>query len=257
MSWFERLHTLYVLRRHPISHSAWEQVIDRGAVFDGLSAVERAHLSELTTLFLHRKSFVGAHGLVVSPAMAVTIAAQACLLVLKLALNYYDGWSEVIIYPGAFRVARNNVDQIGLVSAQTRTLSGESWLRGPVILSWDDVARELESPHVGHSVVIHEFAHKLDMRNGRANGMPPLHSDMEISHWTEAFTNAFNHLQQRLAHHHRPAIDSYAGTDPAEFFAVVSEVFFTDPQTLIAEYSTVYQQLSQFYRQAPHDRAGQ
>ncbi|MBV1929456.1 MAG: zinc-dependent peptidase [Gammaproteobacteria bacterium] len=254
MRWVDRLRTVYVLRRHPISHSIWEQVIDQGAVFDGLSAVERAHLRELTTLFLHRKRLVGAHDLVVTLEMAVTIAAQACLLILKLGLSDYDGWREVIIYPGAFRVVRNNVDQIGLVSAQRRTLSGESWLRGPVILSWNDVAHDFESAHSAHSVVIHEFAHKLDMRNGRANGMPPLHADMEISQWTEVFSDAFNHLQQRLAHHHRPAVDSYAGTDPAEFFAVVSEVFFTDPLTLMAEYSAVYQQLCQFYRQDPRVR---
>ena len=254
MGLFERLRRLYVLRRHPISHGIWNQVIDQGGPFTGLSAVERAHLRELTTLFLHRKRLVGADDLFVTDKMAVTIAAQACLLILKLGLSDYAGWSEVVIYPGAFRVVRNKVDQIGLVSAQARTLSGESWLRGPVILSWDDVVRDLESAHVGHSVVIHEFAHKLDMRNGRANGMPPLHADMQICQWTEAFSDAFNHMQQRIAHHHRPALDSYAATDPAEFFAVVSEVFFTDPETLMAEYSAVYQQLTYFYRQDPGGR---
>ena len=226
-------------------------------MFNGLSAVERAHLRELTTLFLHRKRFVGADGLLVSPVMAVTIAAQACLLILKLGLSDYDGWSEVIIYPGAFKVARNHVDQIGLVSAQTRTLSGESWLRGPVILSWDDVGHELETGPAGHSVVTHEFAHKLDMRNGRANGMPPLHGDMVRAEWTVAFARAFDHLQQRMAHHHRPAINGYAATDPAEFFAVVSELFFSAPQLLNTEYPRVYDQLVLFYRQDPLARTRQ
>jgi len=251
MRWLERLRTLYVLRRHPVPHKVWEQVLDQGAIFNRLSAVERAHLRELTTLFLHRKTLVGAHELSVSQPMAVTIAAQACLLVLKLGLRYFDGWSQVTIYPGAFKVARNDVDQVGLVSLQARSLSGESWLRGPVILSWDDVARELDSPHAGHSVVVHEFAHKLDMRNGRANGMPPLHADMVRTDWTQVFSTAFDHLQQRLAHHHRPAINDYAATDPAEFFAVVSELFFTTPQTLRTEYPAVYDQLVLFYRQDP------
>jgi len=186
--------------------------------------------------------------------MAVTIAAQACLLVLKLGLDDFDGWNDVIIYPGAFKVARNSVDEVGLVSLQSRSLSGESWLRGPVILSWDDVARDLASPHAGHSVVVHEFAHKLDMCNGRANGMPPLHSDMVRADWTQAFADAFEHLQQSIAHHHRSAINDYAATDPAEFFAVVSELFFTAPQILRAEYPPVYDQLVLFYRQDPYAR---
>lgn len=254
MRWLQRLRIRYLLRHHPIDHTVWDQVLSRGVIFKGLSAVERAHLRELTTLFLYRKTLVGAHDLTVSHQIAVTIAAQACLLVLKLGLRWYDGWSQVIIYPGAFRVAHDRINDVGIISKQGRSLSGESWLRGPVILSWDDVAHEIGAGSTGHSVVIHEFAHKLDMRNGRANGMPPLHADMVRSDWTAAFAGAFKHLQQRLAHHHRPAINSYAATDPAEFFAVVSELFFTDPETLMAEYPRVYAQLTQFYQQSPVDR---
>jgi len=220
-------------------------------IFSGLSAVERAHLRELTTLFLHRKSLSGVQGLNVSTEMALAVAAQACLLILKLGLDYYNGWVEVVIYPAAFRVARDSIDATGLVSHGQQALSGESWSRGPVILSWDDVASGLSASRPGHNVVVHEFAHKLDMLNGSANGMPPLHSDMVRQRWTAVFAEAFDHLQRQLAQHHRPAINPYGATAPAEFFAVASEYFFTDPQTLQHQYPAVYDQLALFYRQSP------
>ncbi len=222
-------------------------------IFSGLSAVESAHLRELTTLFLHRKSLSGVQGLTVSAEMALAVAAQACLLILNLGLDYYDGWVEVVIYPGAFLVAKDSTDVTGLVSYQEQALSGESWSRGPVILSWDDVAAALAAPFPGHNVVVHEFAHKLDMLNGSANGMPPLHADMVRQQWTEAFSDAFDHLQQQLAHH-RPGMNSYGATAPAEFFAVVSEYFFTNPHTLRQQAPAVYDQLVLFYRQNPASR---
>jgi Mlc titration factor MtfA (ptsG expression regulator) len=224
------------------------------AIFRGLSAVERAHLRELTTLFLHRKAISGVQGLTLSAEMAVVVAAQACLPILKLGLDYYDGWVEVVIYPGAFRVVRDHTDATGLVSHEERALSGESWLRGPVILSWDDVAADLAASQPGHNVVVHEFAHKLDMLNGNANGMPPLHTGMVQQQWTAAFSDAFDSLQQQLSHHHRPDINPYAATAPAEYFAVASEYFFTDPRTLRHQSSAVYDQLMLFYRQDPASR---
>jgi len=219
-------------------------------LFSGLSTTEKNHLRELTTLFLHRKALNGVQGLRVSTEMAVSIAAQACLLILKLGLDYYDGWVEVVLYPNAFRVTRDSSDATGVVSHEELALSGESWSRGEVILSWDDVAAARSAPRPGHNVVVHEFAHKLDMLNGSANGMPPLHLDMAREQWTAAFSDAFDHLRQQLAHHH-PDINSYGATNPAEFFAVVSEYFFTDPQRLLELYPKVYRQLALFYRQEP------
>ena len=251
MKWFERLRTCYTLSRHPLPHDAWEGVIHNTDIFRGLSAVERAHLRELVTLFLRRKNLVGVQGLAVSTEMAVAVAAQACLLILKLGLDYFDGWVEVVIYPGAFQVTREVSDDAGVVSSEEEALSGESWSHGPVILSWDDIVADMAEPHPGHNVVIHEFAHKLDMLNGSANGMPPLHSGMIRQQWTEAFSAAFDYLQQRLTHRLHPDIDDYAATSPAEFFAVTSEYFFTDPQTLSRHYPAVYDQLVLFYRQNP------
>ena len=254
MRWFEHQRIRYALSHHPVSHVVWERLMHEVNIFSGLSAVERAHLRELTTLFLQHKDICGAQGLIITPEMAMVLAAQACLPILKLGLDYYDGWVEVLIYPCAFRVKRDSTDAIGLVSHQDQILSGESWSKGPVILSWDDVVSEQTAPRSGHNVVVHEFAHKLDMLNGSANGMPPLHSDMVRQKWTETFSEAFAQLQQQLAHYHHPGINPYGATAPPEFFAVASECFFTDPHTLRHHFPAVYGQLALYYRQDPIKR---
>ncbi len=248
MKWLERWRIRRTLRHHTIAWRLWSPLMRNAAVFRGLSAVERAHLRVLTSLFLYRKTLSGMQGLNLSPEMEVGIGAQACLLILKLGLDYYDGWSTVLVYPSAFRVTRDISDDIGVVRRQAQMLSGESWSRGPVILSWDDIEAELSSCHAGYNVVVHEFAHKLDMLNGRANGMPPLHEDMLREQWTMIFSQAFERLQKELEHH-RPGIKAYGATAPAEFFAVASEYFFTDGQTLRNHYPAVYGQLVSFYRQ--------
>ncbi len=251
ISWLEGLRVRYILSRHPIDHALWKAVVNKAGLLHDLSSVEKAHLRELATLFLHQKAITGVRGLEVTDEMAVAIAAQAVLPVLKLGLEYYTGWVEVIVYPGAFRVSHEALDQNGLASSEAHDLSGESWLRGPVILSWEDVAHDLEGLHPGHNVVIHEFAHKLDMLNGRANGMPPLHPYMEIEQWTQALSTAFGTLQQKVAHQHPTRINAYAATNPAEYFAVISEYFFTAPDILSQHCPDVYLQLTQFYRQDP------
>lgn len=254
MNWLERQRIRYTLSHHPVPHEAWQTLMREADIFKGLSAVERAHLRELTSLFLQRKTLSGVQGLTLSTKMAITVAAQACVPILKLGLEYYAGVFEVVIYPGAFRVARDETDTAGLVSHQDLALAGESWLKGPVILAWDEVAADLAADHHGRNVVVHEFAHKLDMLNGSANGMPPLHPEMPRQQWTNVLSDAFGHLQKQLMHHHHRGIDPYAATDPAEFFAVVSEYFFADPITLREQSSAVYEQFVLFYRQDPARR---
>ncbi len=251
IKWLKHLRIRYTLRRHPIPYDLWKTVIRKAGLPGELSSVERARLRELATLFIHQKTITGAHGLLVTDEMVVIIAAQAALLILELGLDYYSGWVEVIVYPGAFRVNHESVDQNGLVSSEARILSGESWLRGPVILSWEDIEYDLDSPHPGHNVILHEFAHKLDMLNGSANGMPPLHPRMEIKQWTQALSAAFEVLQQQVAHQHPTRINAYAATTPAEYFAVISEYFFTAPDVLMHHCPEVYRQLTQFYCQDP------
>ena len=219
-----------------------------------LTQQEQHCLRKLTSLFLHEKAFSGAGGLQVDKSMQVIIAAQACLLILNLDLDYFDGWSEIIVYPDTFVVTREEYDASGLVHETRRTLGGEAWGRGPVILSWED-ARPGAHPHGSASnVILHEFAHKLDMLNGAANGMPPLHAGMVRENWTAALSQAYGSLYHQVERHHHTAIDPYAAENPAEFFAVLSEVFFEDPSHLHHLYPEVYRQLSLFYRQDPEQR---
>jgi len=239
-----------MLRRNPIPHSVWRRVTRQLAVLQGLDAVEMAHLRELATWFLHNKSINGAHALPVTLAMRIAVAAQACLLILNLDIDYFDNWVEVILYPGAFRVNHQHMDANGLVHDESSVLSGEAWLRGPVILSWDDVERDSYQAQPGHNVVLHEFAHKLDGLNGATNGMPPLRRGMSRKRWAEALSASYDALCRQVQTGQPAMINSYAATNPAEFFAVVSEYFFTAPDILENCCPAVYKQLALFYRQA-------
>jgi Mlc titration factor MtfA (ptsG expression regulator) len=239
-----------ILRRNPIPHHIWHRVTRKIVVLQGLDAVQMAHLRELTTWFLHSKAINGAQGLDVTMSMRVAVAAQACLLILNLDIDCFDNWVEVILYPGAFRVNHEQVDAIGLVHSDANVLSGEAWLRGPVVLSWDDVERDTYHPQHGRNVVLHEFAHKLDGLNGAANGMPPLRRGMSRKRWAEDFSGAYDAMCLQVAAGKSACINPYAATSPAEFFAVASEYFFTEPDTLKNCCPGVYRQLTLFYRQA-------
>lgn len=237
-----------MLRHNPIPHHIWHEVTSGAFVLRGLDAVQMAHLRELTTWFINRKVIAGARGLEVTPSMRVTVAAQACLLILNLGVEYFDGWVEVILYPGAFRVNQEKTDSYGLVHRTANVLTGESWLRGPVILSWDDVEQDTYHGRSGRNVVLHEFAHKLDGLNGSANGMPPLCRGMSKKRWTVAMSEAYDALCLKVASEESTFINPYAATSPAEFFAVLTEYFFTAPEILKEACPNAYSQLTLFYR---------
>ncbi len=248
---YKRYHILKILRQYPIDDHDWRGAMDALPLLRMYDAEEKAQLRELTTLFLHYKQFRGVQGMEINTEVRLTIAAQACAEILQLGLDAYSGWIEVIVYPGAFRVTREQTDELGLVSMQDNVLSGEAWGQGPVILSWDDVARDSYELHHGRNVVIHEFAHKLDMLNGRANGMPPLHPEMPIEKWTEALSHAYNRLVKQVENGKHTHINPYAATNPAEFFAVLCEYFFTAPELLHHLEPKVYRQLKHYFLQDP------
>ncbi|OIR17894.1 protein MtfA [mine drainage metagenome] len=238
-----------ILKRHLIPLSVWHKVTRRIAVLNGLDSVQMAHLREMTAWFLDQKLITGAQGLEVTLSMGIAVASQACLLILNLGVDHFNGWVEVILYPSAFRVSHAQMDTIGLIHNESNVLSGESWLRGPVILSWDDVERDTYHNQNGHNVVLHEFAHKLDGLNGAMNGMPPLRGGMSRKTWSAVMTNAYDALCQQVAAGKSTHINPYAATNPAEFFAVFSEYFFSAPDTLKKHYPEVYEQFALFYLQ--------
>jgi Mlc titration factor MtfA (ptsG expression regulator) len=174
------------------------------------------------------------------------------MLVLNLGLDYYRGWVEVIVYPDEFVAEYEYVDEAGVAHHIEEPMTGESWERGPVIISWADV----QEAGYGYNVVIHEFAHKLDMLNGEPNGFPPLHADMQRAAWAEAFTQAYDDFCGRVDTRLDIVMDEYAAESPAEFFAVASETFFEAPAAMKDAYPDVYAQLARFYRQDPAARLG-
>lgn len=254
MSFFKRFRIRYILRHYPIPLELWRQATKRLPVLQGLSAVEKAHLRELTTLFLRGKKFAGVQGLQLTDAMCLTIAAQACLPVLGLGFGCLSGWTEIIVYPDTFRISREEADAAGVIHPVEQNLAGESWARGPLVLSWQAIEQDLEESRCGHNVVIHEIAHKLDVLNGPADGYPPLHCSMDPKQWTLALATAYQTLVQRVERHHALCIDRYAATSPGEFFAVVSEYFFCEPERLHDHFPEVYRQLQFYYRQNPLPR---
>ncbi len=246
---FNKFRIRRILKRYPIPQSLWDESLSEIPLLKGLSEAERSRLRNITTVFLYDKHFTGAQGLEITPEMRLTIAVQAGFLVLNLGIEYYSGWVEIIVYPAAFRVTRPSVDSAGVVHNEDKALSGESWSRGPLILSWSDVVRDTQVNNPGRNVVIHEFAHKLDMLNGIANGMPLLHTDMSREAWTEALSSAYDFLNQQLRFGSQTVVNAYAATDPAEFFAVTTEYFFTAPNLLAEHCPYVYEQLKRYYRQ--------
>jgi hypothetical protein len=252
MQWLKNWRRKRILGRATLDEALWRSVLARYPFTRALSVAERARLRERAILFLNEKSIAGAGGLEVRDEIRMCVAAQACMLVLNLDVDFFRGWVEVIVYPDEFLVDYEYLDENGIAHRINAPLSGESWLEGPVILSWADAARGGASG--GYNVVIHEFAHKLDMLNGDANGFPPLHADMDRARWSDTFSAAYEDFCARVERREETVIDPYAAENPAEFFAVLSEAFFETPDAVQGEYPAIYGELAAFYRQDPARR---
>ncbi len=204
------------------------------------------------TLFLREKVFEAAGHTELALQDRLLIAINACLPILNLGIEAYDEWATVIVYPDEFIVDYEEEDGAGLVHSGRDLRVGEAWERGPLVISLGDV--RAQSDWEGYNVVIHECAHKLDMRNGSSDGFPPLHRGMSVRQWTGAFTQAYEDLRRRIGRDEETPLDEYAAESPAECFAVFSEYFFEAPHRLRAAYPAVYEQLLQYYRQDPAAR---
>jgi len=230
----------------------WARVIEPLALIRHRCPDERVRLRKLCIGFLVQKRFEPAAGIDVDADLKLLVAAQACVPVLELGLDWYDDWISVIVYPGEFLARHEYVDESGVVHDVQSALCGEAWDAGPVLLSREGVLEDVAGGTWGN-LVIHELAHKLDMRNGAPNGMPPLHRGMSRARWSEAFSAAFEDFDARVARGDAPWPDD-AADDPAEFFAVASEAFFVVPGELAELYPRVYEALRDFYRQDPAAR---
>ena len=255
------------IRRQPFP-PAWRDILRRRMpALAQMPADVQLQLKKLAQVLIAEKPFIGCAGLVVTDEMRVLVSVQAALLLLRRGAGYYPQLRQVLIYPGAFVVDRSNAGAAGLVHQERRALAGESWQQGQVLLSWQDVLAGAADPHDGHNVVIHEFAHQLDQESGAANGAPWLREPARRARWAQVLGHEFQALQERLAHKESDwesesepepepgsgsgsgsgLIEPYAATNAAEFFAVVSELFFEKPAELALAHRALFVEFCGYY----------
>ncbi len=208
-------------------------------------------LHKLVQQFLHQKKFVGCAGLEIDDEMRVTIAGQACLLLLNRPSRVYPGLHAVLVYPSAFLVPRNDVDEAGVVTPSRQDLLGESWGDGRVVLSWDHVRRGAHDWSDGQNVVLHEFAHQLDSESGSNNGAPYLGSQSRYRDWAAVLSRDFANLRHDAMVRQESVLDHYGATSPAEFFAVATETFFEKPHQMAERHPALFAEFEKYYRVDP------
>jgi Mlc titration factor MtfA (ptsG expression regulator) len=217
---------------------------------NSLSGEDRSELESLVRVFLAEKSFEGCGGLTLTDEIKLTIAGQACLLLLHRETDIYPNVDSILVYPSAYRVPTEQYD--GLVVVQEdQTRLGESWQRGLVVLAWDHVLSGAAQPCDGQNVVLHEFAHQLDSEDGVMNGTPDLGARARFTSWAHVLGDEFAELSERLHAGRSSDIDPYGATNPAEFFAVLTEMFFEKPRALKRRHAELYAELAEFYKQDP------
>ena len=251
MGWVRDWKRKRVLDRHAVDPVLWESVAATLPFLARLSADQAARLKEMAVLFLAEKQLTPLAGADLTDRVRLSIAIQACLPVLELGLDWYEGWVGVLVYPCDFRVKKEEMDEDGVLHEWEDELAGESWEGGPVVLSWDAVTEAGSVARGGANVVIHEFAHKLDMRNGAADGLPPLHAGMDAAAWRAALNAAYEGFCDAIDRDKETWLDPYASESPAEFFAVASEAFFEAPEEFKRRYAAIYAQFALFYKQDP------
>ena len=239
------------LQRRAIPDDLWKRTLIRYPFLQRQAPDDAANLRRMTSLFLDRKEFHCEGGLRLTDAMAVAIAAQAALPVLRLGLERYDGFVGIVIHPDAVVARRSMQDDDGVVHQYDETLSGEAMDGGPVMLSWPDVRRAGHSAAQGYNVVIHEFAHVLDMANGVPNGVPQLPPALPLALWQQTMALEFDVFARRVGAGEATVLDAYGASGPEEFFAVASESFFVNPINMQKAHAELYALLRRFYGQDP------
>lgn len=242
-------------RRHQLRSQPfpahWRPLLMQLPLVRRLPANLQLQLKAHMQVFLAEKPMLGCGGLELTDAIRIPIAAQACLLLLNRKTDYYANLRQILVYPGPFVVNRQQPIGSGVMQDLRQVLSGESWSQGQVVLSWQDVQNDSADGSDGRNVVIHEFAHQLDQENGQANGAPMLRSRNAYQDWSQVFGLAFAHLQQRVAAGQGGLLSDYGATNPGEFFAVASEVFFEQSRQLADEQPALFAQLRDFYAVDP------
>ncbi len=222
-------------------------------VYQFMPAELQAQLHRLVQQFLHQKKFVGCEGVEIDDEMRVTIAGQACLLLLNRPSRVFPALHTILVYPTAFIVPRTEYAPGGVVMHTRQDLLGESWEDGRVVLSWDHVLRGARDWTDGHNVVLHEFAHQLDSESGHTNGAPFLGDPASYRNWSDVLARAFADLQFDANYQQASVLDHYGANSPAEFFAVATETFFEKPQQMAEQHGELFAEFLKYYRVDPRD----
>lgn len=239
-------------RPHPIDDLAWDATLTACALLRPLAGDERQRLRELAARFLADKQFSALAGAELDESRRLLIAAQACLPALALGYDCLRGWRQVLVYPGEFRVRREHHDEdTGVITEGDDSLIGEAWEHGPLVLSWADIEQDLADPHAGFNVIIHEIAHKLDMRGGGSDGVPPLPPGLPRSEWKRTFQRAYDGHCDAVDAGKETAIDPYAAESPDEFFACLVEAWYSNAPLVETEMPAVADLLQRLFRPTP------
>ncbi len=230
----------------------WVEILESNIqVYPSLPMTLRLQLRNLIKQFLHQKHFSGAAGLEITDEIRVTIAAEACMLIVNRSTSVYRKLRYIIVYPTGFIVDRDNRDSAGVVNTNAHNLLGESWHNGKVILAWDSVLHGAQNFLDGQNVVLHEFAHQLDSETGSTDGAPLLGAASNYRLWAGVFSPEFEILQKKSSRGKRSLMDHYGATNPAEFFAVVTETFFEKPRQMAKHHAELFDTLKSYYRVDP------
>ena len=249
--WWRRRRDARMLVQRAVPEDLWRLTLSRFPFLLHRPVDDLQRLRDLSTLFLADKEFAGMQGLEVDDGMAVAIAAQACLPILRLGLSQYDAFKGIVVHPDVVVARREVMDEDGVVHHYDEELSGEAMEGGPVMLSWRDVADAGDSAAWGYNVVIHEFAHVLDMRDGAPDGVPLLPDRAARERWLDVLEPQWQDFCARVDDGEDTLIDPYGAEAIDEFFAVASEVFFVNASALRAEHPQLYELLAGYYRQDP------
>ena len=249
--WWRTRRDERAVQRRAIPDPLWDAMLARLPFVAARDGATRDRLRRLASQFLDRKEFTGAQGFVVTDEIVLAVAVQACLPVLELGLDQYDGFIGIVMHADAVVAPREVTDEHGIVHAYDEELAGEAMEGGPLMLSWADVLPERRADESPYNVVIHEFAHVLDLRDGQADGVPLLSSTAERHAWLEVLMPAYDRFCEQVVCGYDTVLDPYGAEAPDEFFAVASEAFFVAPAALKEEQPALYRLLASYYRQEP------
>jgi MtfA peptidase len=258
IAWIWLLPLLIKLRHRKLKNKPfplrWIAILEENLpIYPSLTRDLKKRLHGHIHVFLAQKQFVGCNGLQITEEIKLTIAAQACLLLLNEKGNYYSKLKSILVYPNAYITKTNRLIDRYLVEEKQEIRIGESWYKDRIVLSWEHIKRDTKNWRDGHNVILHEFAHQLDAEDGSMNGVPLRDRKSDYITWALVFEKEYKQLLDQVERGLKTVIDKYGATNPAEFFAVATETFFEKPKQLQQKHPELYEELKHYYQLEPQE----